>query len=762
MQRKINIYYMLIMMVVLFFASAFGYIIAKSEKMKRIDLTGSKLHNAAEIEAENIFAQILYGAYGAIDLYRDKLLEDYDIDSVLISIRGKADIGRPIIKECNYDKDGVCYDDNKGVMQLKYPIEYGDQYFGDIVLSKRLDHGALFIKPYLFGFIFFAFILTAVMLFMLAIFIRKNITGPLSHVGEYLNRIRDRKEDCIPSVGNQEVDDLIKHINELIVSIRNYQQLEKRRANLAAIGQTAAQIAHDMRKPLSKMKSLLLLLPEKRQDENFIRNMVQSVEKSINGTNNMLSEILEFSKDKKELDRKEEDPQSIISAAIVDCLRDKNADGISLEYDLRHRNYLYVDGGKIKRVFTNIIDNAADAMAGNGRLWIKTADEVTGDSICTRIVIGNDGPAIHKDVLDKLFDPFLTHGKKDGTGLGLAICQKIIDVHGGSISVSSEPGCTEFTMVLPAKLGNLTASESELIHHSSELRLFREEEAAREEIGDAASTSEFMRIHKERGRPSRLLIVDDEPLFRETVRSLMDSIPQVRDHVRVVETDSAEKALKLFGESVFDYVIADIDMGRNMMDGYRMSGIILDEYPNTYILIHSNKRKEEMDKNIRGISSPRFMGFLPKPMKRSELLQFLACRTFEASGNILKEPLRRRKVLVVNDDEDLISMFKFLFKSPDVQVLEASNVRSAIEHFHEGKPDMILADINLGEGKPDGYELLRTIREKDKSVPFYIVSGYSKADEEPKAKRGGATGYIQLPLGRDQLDMLSGEFSLDV
>src|SRR3989338_4735704 len=82
--------------------------------------------------------------------------------------------------------------------------------------------------------------------------------------------------------------------------------------------------------------------------------------------------------------------------------------------------------------------------------------------------------------------------------------------------------------------------------------------------------------------------------------------------------------LKQFETMTFDYVIADIDLGRNRMNGYKLTQEILEKYPSTYVLIHSNRRKEELDIEIRNDRQSRFLGFLPKPMKGDGLLNFFA------------------------------------------------------------------------------------------------------------------------------------------
>jgi len=545
-----------------------------------------------------------------------------------------------------------------------------------------------------------------------------------------------------------ELEDSRLRINNLRERERCQAEILRKQSKYTAIGQSASMIAHDIRKPLASLKSLLVLLQERHDESDLISDISNRVAISIDKTNIMLNEILEFSKDHTSLERNKCDCQGIITSSLSDVFSGEMDISIDVKYFLSHRNYVDVDIDRVVRVLTNIVLNAVEAMKGKGKIWFKTED--VGENM--RLTVGNDGPVVPSDVKNKLFDPFFTANKKGGTGLGLSICQKIIEMHGGTIEVQSsnteEGPKTEFILTLPAKPGNLTINDAELIHHSDELNAFRDEEAVRVEYGESANVAEFMRIHKAHGRSFNVLIVDDEPLFRETVQSLLRTISQVRDHVKIVECGSAEEALTLFKERAFDYLIADIDLGRNRMNGYELTEKILKQYPETLALIHSNKRREEMDGEIREMRNPHFMGFLPKPMKQGELLQFLARKSFEIRKTH-EQP--KRKVLVLNDDDALLMSFKILLKSPEIQILEASDVCSALKQYSENHVDIILSDINLGDNEPDGYSFLKEIRKKDREIPFYLVSGYSQSEEEPKAKELGADGYLQLPVDKDQL-----------
>jgi signal transduction histidine kinase len=141
----------------------------------------------------------------------------------------------------------------------------------------------------------------------------------------------------------------------------------------------------------------------------------------------------------------------------VDVVKSLETTLTILKYKLKHgvdvhRDYqpvpLLVDsfGSELNQVWTNIIDNAIDAMRGEGRLRVRTYREDT----CVVVEIGDNGPGIPADVETHIFEPFFTtKGVGEGTGLGLDTVQRIVKKHGGHIQVSSKPGNTRFQIFLP-------------------------------------------------------------------------------------------------------------------------------------------------------------------------------------------------------------------------------------------------------------------------------------------------------------------------
>ena len=130
---------------------------------------------------------------------------------------------------------------------------------------------------------------------------------------------------------------------------------------------------------------------------------------------------------------------------------------IMLHYRLKHgvdvvRKYdrslprIYARGSELNQVWTNLIDNAIDAMNGRGELVVRTAAEFGG----VLVEIQDNGPGIPKEILDRIFEPFFTTKPVgDGTGLGLDTVHRIVQQHRGQVQVESRPGRTCFQVRLP-------------------------------------------------------------------------------------------------------------------------------------------------------------------------------------------------------------------------------------------------------------------------------------------------------------------------
>ena len=214
---------------------------------------------------------------------------------------------------------------------------------------------------------------------------------------------------------------------------------------LAAIGQVAAMLGHDLRNPLTSMSGATYYLKTKldsRMDEKT-REMFGLIEKDIQHANKIITDLLEYSREIR-LEMTETTPKSIIKEALSLVEIPKNVKVID---STQNKPKIKMDIDKMKRVFANIIKNAVEAMPEGGKLTISTK-ESDGN---VEIMFIDTGIGIAKEVIEKIWTPFFTT-KAEGMGLGLPICKRIIEAHDGKISVESIVGeGTTFAVTIPVE-----------------------------------------------------------------------------------------------------------------------------------------------------------------------------------------------------------------------------------------------------------------------------------------------------------------------
>jgi len=219
---------------------------------------------------------------------------------------------------------------------------------------------------------------------------------------------------------------------------------------MAAIGQMAAAISHDLRNPLTGIKMATYYLGSKvnRQDSE-IDNILKDIELEIDYASNVVTNILTYSRPTELIYS-----QIDINKLIEDTLHFVHLQNRELSIDI-DKNYdpnipeVLIDAKQFKQVIINLFSNSLQAMPKGGRLIISTSG--LNDEII--IKIQDTGVGIAKSDVDKIFAPFYTT-KARGVGLGLSIVSNIVKKHGGIIELNSEEGQgTTFIIKLPLKTG---------------------------------------------------------------------------------------------------------------------------------------------------------------------------------------------------------------------------------------------------------------------------------------------------------------------
>ena len=229
----------------------------------------------------------------------------------------------------------------------------------------------------------------------------------------------------------------------------------RRSERLAALGQLSAGLAHEIRNPLAVIKGSAETLTRTLGASNALAaELAGYISSEVNKLNALVSRFLDFARPL-DLDLRSQELPALIDEALK-SVRDRFP-GDRVEVEREYAPDLPkapVDAALCEQVFTNLTQNAYEAMAGDGKLRIKVAAANANGRRGVEIDFQDTGPGVTEGLGKQIFNPFFTT-KKDGVGLGLSIVSKIVDQHHGWIRVSSEPGkgaC--FRVFLPVESGS--------------------------------------------------------------------------------------------------------------------------------------------------------------------------------------------------------------------------------------------------------------------------------------------------------------------
>ena len=249
--------------------------------------------------------------------------------------------------------------------------------------------------------------------------------------------------------GGDEVAELTSAFDRMRSSLLKTQQALLESEQLATIGRMASSISHDLRHSLAAIVANSEFLCDGRLSAAQREELYQEVRTGVNQMTDLIDSLLEFARTRESLNPTYANIVETVQRAMQAVRLHPRHQGTLIEVLSNGQNSAWFDPRKLERALYNLLLNACEA-APSKEGKVRVAISRTGSWVT--IAVADNGPGIAEPIHDKLFHPFVSYGKENGTGLGLAVVQKIVQDHGGEVSVERTADArTVFRITIPGR-----------------------------------------------------------------------------------------------------------------------------------------------------------------------------------------------------------------------------------------------------------------------------------------------------------------------
>jgi len=275
--------------------------------------------------------------------------------------------------------------------------------------------------------------------------VARKLMHPVAELDRAAAEISRQNFDYELKINSQdELGRLAETFQSMCESIRQAREELIRQERITTIGQLSTSIVHDLRNPLAAIYAGAEMLVDSDLPEEQTRRLARNIYRASRGIQDMLQQLLDVSRGRSsggEMCSLSE----VITAAWDGIAPSNDSLGIELVADVPAELECRMERARMERVFSNLFENAIEAMRSSGRISVRST--VESGSIVIRVE--DTGPGISPSVRRRLFQPFVTAGKKNGLGLGLALSRQTLLDHGGEMWADGDGPGACFYLRLP-------------------------------------------------------------------------------------------------------------------------------------------------------------------------------------------------------------------------------------------------------------------------------------------------------------------------
>jgi len=255
--------------------------------------------------------------------------------------------------------------------------------------------------------------------------------------GDYGAQVNLKSNDEVGLLARS-FDSMSSKMRDDIEQLRQLNEHLVRTEKLAAAGTLAAGVAHEVNNPLASISSLIQILQTRESLDAETREMLGLAQSQVTRITHVLRDMMDFAR-ARPAHRQSVDLAAVVGASLRLATFDAEFKRLEVTTEFEESvPQVFGDADQLQQVVLNILLNARDAMAGGGRIHIRTRYDATQEELT--LAIEDDGSGIAPEFLAQVFDPFFTTKPAGrGTGLGLAVCYGIISAHNGRIEITSAP-----------------------------------------------------------------------------------------------------------------------------------------------------------------------------------------------------------------------------------------------------------------------------------------------------------------------------------